>query len=148
MSSTWMMPNCEPPGIGHDHARSSARSRVGPAETRCATAGSTAESRKSPRLSDDAEAIVFTDREAILAKFAGELDSVRAALDYLLVNFASIEPQGPQAYADQMTVDHPELGPTTLFADAVTAVGTFGGRLTTRSSTSPPGQVVTDPFGV
>lgn len=70
--------------------------------------------------------------EAILAKFAGELDSVQTALDDLLANFASIHAQGPQAYADQMMVDHPELARTTLLADAVTVVGTFGGRLTAR----------------
>lgn len=37
--------------------------------------------------------------------------------------------QGPQAYAEQMLLDHPELDRATLEADAILAVAEFHARL-------------------
>jgi len=37
--------------------------------------------------------------------------------------------QGPQAYADQLMLDHPELGRTLLLADAIIAIEAFHRRL-------------------
>jgi len=62
---------------------------------------------------------------AVLDQFGDELARVRTALDDLLANFAAPDAQGPTAYAEQMTIDHPELDTTTLLADAVVAVETF-----------------------
>ena len=67
--------------------------------------------------------------QAVVARFGGELGAVRTALDDLLANFGALDAQGPQAYADQMTVDHPDLDRATLLADAVLAVETFHTRL-------------------
>jgi hypothetical protein len=61
----------------------------------------------------------------VLDQFGDELARVRTALDDLLANFAAPDAQGPTAYAEQMTIDHPELDTTTLLADAVVAVETF-----------------------
>ena len=47
---------------------------------------------------------------------------IRTALDDLRDNFGHPESQGPNAYADQMILDHPELDFTTLRADAVIAI--------------------------
>jgi hypothetical protein len=46
-------------------------------------------------------------------------------LDDLLANCADRDAQGPQAYAGQMLIDHPELERTTLMADAVVSVQAF-----------------------
>lgn len=70
--------------------------------------------------------------QAVLDKFGGELGTVRTALNDLLANFADPDAQGPQAYADQMTFDHPGLDRATLLADAVLAVETFHNRLSER----------------
>jgi len=68
--------------------------------------------------------------DAVLASFAADLvGPVRTALDDLLANFTNPGDQGPGAYAAQMHVDHPELSPTTLTADAVLAVAEFHHRL-------------------
>lgn len=61
-------------------------------------------------------------RERFGEEFGG---SIRTALDDLVANFESPSAQGPQAYAMQMLVDHPELDETTLLADAVLAVEEF-----------------------
>ena len=58
-------------------------------------------------------------------RFADEIGSVRTALDDLQANFATPGAQGPRAYAQQMRIDHPDLDPATLAADAVLAVGEF-----------------------
>ena len=50
------------------------------------------------------------------AKFGSELGAVRLALDDLLANFAAPDAQGSQAYAGQMTIDHPDLDRVTLLA--------------------------------
>jgi hypothetical protein len=63
---------------------------------------------------------------AVQARFGGELvGSIRTALDDLAANFQSPSAQGPQAYAVQMLLDHPELDEATLLADAVLAVEEF-----------------------
>lgn len=62
---------------------------------------------------------------AVLARFADELTGVRMTLEDLLANFADTSAQGPQAYADQMLLDHPDLNRATLLADAVVAVNVF-----------------------
>ena len=69
---------------------------------------------------------------AVVAKFGGELGAVRTALDDLLANFGTLDAQGPQAYADQMTIDHPDLDRATLLADAVLAVEAFHAGLFSR----------------
>jgi hypothetical protein len=61
---------------------------------------------------------------AIREKFGGDLGSMRTALDDLRANFHR-GGQGPQAYAAQMLVDHPELDAATLLADAELAVESF-----------------------
>jgi len=61
----------------------------------------------------------------ILDLFRSELQALRTPLDDLKANFADPRAQGPEAYADQMLVDHPDLDPTTLRADAVLAIGAF-----------------------
>jgi hypothetical protein len=55
---------------------------------------------------------------AVLEKFGVEARTFRTALDDLLANFADRDAQGPQAYARQMLIDHPELERATLLADA------------------------------
>lgn len=63
---------------------------------------------------------------AVRTRFRSDLvGSVRTALDDLLANFETPGAQGPQAYAEQMLVDHPELNGTVLAGDAVLAVGSF-----------------------
>lgn len=54
---------------------------------------------------------------------------MRTALDDLLANFATPQAQGPQANAEQMMTDHPELDRAALLADVVIAVETFHTRL-------------------
>jgi hypothetical protein len=70
--------------------------------------------------------------QAVVDRFGGELGTVRTSLDDLLANFATPDAQGPQAYADQMTIDHPDLDRVTLLADAVLAVEAFHARLFSR----------------
>jgi hypothetical protein len=62
---------------------------------------------------------------AVRAIFEGDLASVRSSLDDLAENFADPTAQGPQAYVAQMMLDHPELAPKTLAADAVVNVREF-----------------------
>jgi hypothetical protein len=63
---------------------------------------------------------------AVQARFGSELiGSIRTALDDLAANFQSPSSQGPQAYAAQMLLDHPELDEITVLADAVLAVEEF-----------------------
>lgn len=58
-------------------------------------------------------------------RFGGELQAIRTALDDLRANFAAPGTQGPQAYVQQMRIDHPDLDAATLAADAVLAVEEF-----------------------
>jgi hypothetical protein len=62
---------------------------------------------------------------AVVEKFGADTRAFRTALDDLLANFADQHAQGPQAYAGQMLVDHPELERATLLADAVVSVQAF-----------------------
>lgn len=58
-------------------------------------------------------------------RFPGDLRSVHTALDNLQANFQTPQAQGPQAYVRQMLIDHPELDPPRLAADASLAVQGF-----------------------
>ena len=58
-------------------------------------------------------------------RFGDEIDVVETAFNDLRANFAVIGAQGSQAYAQQMLIDHPDLDPTTLAADAVLAIEEF-----------------------
>ncbi len=62
----------------------------------------------------------------VLDRFGGELTgSIRTAIEDLGANFADPTAQGPNAYADQLLLDHPELDQATAVADAVVAVERF-----------------------
>jgi len=62
----------------------------------------------------------------VLSLFGNELvGGTRTALDDLAANFANADAQGPRAYTSQMLVDHPDLDPSTVAADAVLAVSLF-----------------------
>jgi hypothetical protein len=64
--------------------------------------------------------------EKVALAFPGELvGSTRRALDELFANFADPSVQGPQAYATQFLIDHPDADRATTLADAVTAVQIF-----------------------
>ena len=58
-------------------------------------------------------------------RFVDDLRSVHTALDDLQANFDAPAAQGAQAYVRQMLIDHPELDPPSLAADAVLAVRQF-----------------------
>jgi hypothetical protein len=63
--------------------------------------------------------------KAVREKFGAETRAFRTGLDDLLANFADRDAQGPQAYAGQMLIDHPELERATLLADVVVSVQAF-----------------------
>lgn len=63
--------------------------------------------------------------ERVLDLFRDDLGTLHSAIRDLQANFANLRAQGPEAYADQMLVDDPELDADTLRADAVVAVRTF-----------------------
>ena len=58
-------------------------------------------------------------------RFIGEIVALRTALNDLEANFQDPAAQGSRAYVTQMHLDHPELDPGMLAADAVIAVGEF-----------------------
>jgi hypothetical protein len=58
-------------------------------------------------------------------RFRTDLRTIRLALDDLQANFADPRAQGPEAYADQMLVDHEGLNGVTVRADAVLAISVF-----------------------
>ncbi len=63
---------------------------------------------------------------AVLDRFGSQASgAARSALDDLLANFADHLSQGPEAYAEQMLFDHPELDAAELRADAIVAVAAF-----------------------
>lgn len=63
---------------------------------------------------------------AVRARFADDLAGpVRTALDDLAANFQLPGHQGPEAYASQMLVDHPDLESAVLRTDAILAVDEF-----------------------
>ncbi len=72
-----------------------------------------------------------TDAAAALVerRFTGEITALRTALVDLEANFENPVAQGAQAYVTQMLIDHPDLNPRTLAADAIVAVGEFCQRL-------------------
>lgn len=95
-------------------------------------------SRRKPKdWYDIAFVLLHNDRggpepaaDAVRASFGPELvGAMRTTLDDLAANFTSPGDQGPTAYSEQMYLDHPELDPATLSADAVLAVGAFRARL-------------------
>jgi Nucleotidyl transferase AbiEii toxin, Type IV TA system len=68
--------------------------------------------------------------DAVLARFRADLvGAVRTSFDELAANFHEPSNQGPEAYATQMQIDHPEIDEATLRADAVLAVQEFYSRL-------------------
>ncbi len=75
----------------------------------------------------------------VVELFAGDLSTLRLALSDLQANFSNTRAQGPEAYAEQMLLDHPDLDRLTLRADAVLAVETFCEQLHAPRSSSPDG---------
>jgi len=63
--------------------------------------------------------------DTVVGRFGDELAGLCTTLDDLRANFADPAAQGPQAYARQMLLDHPDADRTTLLADAVVAVAAF-----------------------
>ncbi len=61
-------------------------------------------------------------KQLFSAELAGDMTS---ALVDLEANFADPSFQGPQAYAEQMVIDHPDQDASVLAADAVVAVAQF-----------------------
>ena len=61
----------------------------------------------------------------VLKYFSGELNAIRSSLIELEANFVEPTAQGPEAYQKQMMIDHPDLDPITLRADAVVNVKVF-----------------------
>ena len=58
-------------------------------------------------------------------RFPNDLSAIHTAFNDLRANFADPTAQGAQAYVRQMQIDHPELDPVSLAADAVVAVQEF-----------------------
>ena len=67
--------------------------------------------------------------DAVRSRFSVDLPGMESAIEDLSANFAEAQSQGSLAYADQLTVDHPEIDRVTALADAVTAVAEFSDRL-------------------
>ena len=63
--------------------------------------------------------------DAVLSRFSDDLNALRPAIADLGANFADVDAQGPDAYASQVTFDHPDLNSATARADAVLAVEAF-----------------------
>lgn len=66
---------------------------------------------------------------AVLDRFGSDIDAFRTSLTDLQANFATLHAQGPAAYADQISLDHPNIARTTATADAAIAVERFTGRI-------------------
>ena len=66
-------------------------------------------------------------------RFVDDLRSVNTVLDDLQANFEVPAAQRAQAYVRQMLIDHPELNPSSLAADATLAVRQFRRSLRGRS---------------
>lgn len=60
----------------------------------------------------------------VRAVFGLKIATKKTALDDLATNF-HLGAQGPEAYAEQMRIDHPEMEARQLRADAVLAVSEF-----------------------
>ncbi|CRK59133.1 hypothetical protein [Alloactinosynnema sp. L-07] len=68
--------------------------------------------------------------ELVTFHFADDLTGeVQTALQDLSANFAVPEAQGPEAYVEQLLLDHPHLDAEESAADAVTAVRLFCAKL-------------------
>lgn len=63
--------------------------------------------------------------ERVKALFEDDLGTLHSALSDLKANFDDPGAQGPEAYAQQMLIDHPDEDATILQGDAVIAVQTF-----------------------
>ena len=63
--------------------------------------------------------------ELVRDRFMTEIGAIRMALRDLRANFETPDAQGPQTYVRQMRIDHPDLDPSTLAADALLAVQEF-----------------------
>ena len=61
--------------------------------------------------------------------FGDPTGTIRTQLQDLQANFANSSTQGTSAYVNQITLDHPEVDPSTAAADAILAVGMFTDRL-------------------
>jgi hypothetical protein len=62
---------------------------------------------------------------AVLERFGPPKGPSRTAINELAGNFSGSRDQGPQAYASQMMIDHPDSDHPTLATDAVLAVRAF-----------------------
>ncbi len=62
-------------------------------------------------------------------RFIHEIAALRTAFTDLGANFENPAAQGSRAYVTQMRIDHPDLDPQTLAADAIVAVEAFCRRL-------------------
>ena len=71
--------------------------------------------------------------ERVERRFRGEIGAHQTALADLEANFEHETTQGPRACVSQMQMDHPELDPQALAADAIVAVGQFCQRLRHRA---------------
>jgi hypothetical protein len=65
----------------------------------------------------------------VLEVFPEAIGAIRTLVLNLQGNFADSDALGTKAYVDQITLDHPELDPTTAAADAQLAVGAFTAEL-------------------
>jgi hypothetical protein len=70
--------------------------------------------------------------DAVVDRFGPEVAGFRTSLMDLRANFSTPDAQGPTAYADQLTADHPEVDRTTATADAVIAIERFTDRVLPR----------------
>lgn len=61
--------------------------------------------------------------------FGDPTGTIGTQLQDLQANFADSSTQGTSAYVNQITLDHPEVDPSTAAADAILAVGMFADRL-------------------
>jgi hypothetical protein len=60
--------------------------------------------------------------ERVWQVFGSSIASAESALRDLRANFAGPSTQGTSAYVDQITLDYPDIGPTTAAADGQVAV--------------------------
>ena len=61
--------------------------------------------------------------------FGDPTGTIGTQLQDLQANFADSSTQGTSAYVNQITLDHPEVDPSTAAADAILLVGTVADRL-------------------
>lgn len=62
---------------------------------------------------------------SVRERFSGEIEALQTAFRDLQANFRDSDAQGSQAYVTQMRIDHPDLDPEMVAADAVIAVEEF-----------------------